>query len=98
MRDGATIFEDPGFQAMLKKRSRLRWGFSISLIGAYIGYGIIGLQIPDAYATSFFGSSMPWGMALGFILIGSSIVMSVLYVRIINRLEADNDFVTRHRE
>jgi len=41
---------------------------------------------------------MPWGMALGFILIGSSIVMSVLYVRIINRLEADNDFVTRHRQ
>jgi len=97
MSNAEAIFNDPAFQAMLKKRSRLRWGFSISLIGAYIGYGIMGLQIPDAYATSFFGSSLPWGMALGFVLIGSSIVMSVLYVRIVNRLEADNDFAERHR-
>ena len=98
MSDAATIFDDPAFQAMLKKRSRLRWGFSISLIGAYIAYGIVGLQIPDAYATSFLGSSVPWGMALGFILIGSSVVMSVFYVRIINRLEAENDFAAGHRQ
>lgn len=98
MSDAATIFNAPAFQAMLKKRSRLRWSFSISLIGAYIGYGIIGLQIPDAYATSFPGSSLPWGMALGFILIGASVVMSVVYVRIINRLEADNDFALGHRQ
>ncbi len=96
MSDAASIYNDPEFQIMLKKRSRLRWGFSISLIGAYVGYGIMGLQIPDAYATSFFGSSVPWGMAMGFMLIGASVVMSVLYVRIINRLEADSDFAERH--
>lgn len=93
MSDAATIFDDPAFQSMLRKRSRLRWGFSIALIGAYISYGIVGLQIPAAYATSFLGSSVPWGMALGFLLIGSSVAMSVVYVRIINRLEADNDFM-----
>lgn len=91
--DATEIFDDPAFMRLLNKRSKLRWGFSTFLIGAYLGYGMAGLLFPDAYATAVFNSSIPLGMALGFALIGSSVAMSMIYVRIINRLEANSKFV-----
>jgi len=88
MGDFAAIAEDPAFQTLLSKRSRLRWSFSGSLILAYLSYGIVGLQIPETFAGSFLGTAVPWGMALGFFLIGASVVMSLIYVRTINQFEA----------
>ena len=88
MGDFAAIAGDPAFRTLLRKRSQLRWSFSGALISAYLCYGIVGLQLPDSFAGSFLGTSVPWGMALGFILIGASVLMSLIYVRAINRLEA----------
>ncbi len=88
MSDFAAIAEDPAFQTLLSKRSRLRWSFSGLLILAYLSYGIVGLQIPAKFAEPFLGTAIPWGMALGFLLIGASVAMSLIYVRAINRLEA----------
>ncbi len=88
MGDFTAVAEDSAFQTLLTKRSRLRWSFSGMLILAYFGYGIVGLQIPDAFAESYLGTAVPWGMAFGFILIGASVVMSLIYVRAINQLEA----------
>jgi uncharacterized membrane protein (DUF485 family) len=88
MSEAADILRDPKFQKLLQHRSRWRWGFSIGLVGSYLIYIVAGIYIPDTYAVPFVGSSVPWGVVLGYLLIALSIVLSVIYVRVINKLES----------
>lgn len=89
------VADDPAFQQLLATRSRIRWGFSVLVIGAYLGYGVAGLYFSEYFATPFFGSAMPWGLAMGFCIIAMSVALSILYVRIIGRIEAKNVFADR---
>ncbi len=57
-------------------------------IGCDLFYIVAGIYIPEMYALPFAGSSVPWGVALGYLLIALSIVLSVIYVRAINKLES----------
>ena len=86
MTDESEIIRDPEFQKLLKIRSRWRWGLSGGLVGGYLVYIIAGIYIPDAYAMPFAGSSLPWGIVLGYFIIASSIALSLIYVRVINKL------------
>ena len=87
MRDEAELFRDPEFQRRLKRRSRWRWGLSGLLIGAYLVWSVGGVYFPAAYAAPMLGSALPWGIAIGMLIIICSIALSVVYVRIVNRLE-----------
>ncbi|MGI9262219.1 MAG: DUF485 domain-containing protein [Woeseiaceae bacterium] len=89
------IADDPAFRQLLATRSRIRWGFSILVIGAYLGYGVAGLYFSAGYATPFFGSAMPWGLVMGFGIIALSVALSIIYVRVVGRLEAKNTFADR---
>ena len=89
MTDEAEILRNPEFQKLLKHRSRWRWGFSIGLVGSYFAYIVAGIYIPETYAVPFAGSAGPGGGVLGYLLIALSIVWSVIYVRVINRMECD---------
>jgi len=91
----ADITDDPAFRQLLATRSRIRWVFSTLLIGIYLGFGVAGVYFPQAYATPFMGSSMPWGLAMGFSIIALSVALSIIYIRTINRLEARNTFADR---
>lgn len=91
----AELTDDPAFRQLLATRSRIRWGFSILLIGVYLGYGVAGLYFSKSYATPFMGSAMPWGLAMGFSIIALSVALSIIYIRTINRLEARNTFADR---
>ncbi len=71
-------------------RSRWRWSLSTILIGAYLGYGVGGVYFPDAYARPFMGTSLPSGLAFGYSIIFVSIILSAVYVRVANRLEAES--------
>lgn len=92
MGDEAALLDDPAFQQLLRKRSRLRWGFSSLIVGAYLAFGIGGLLMPQQYAVLIFNDAISVGLTLGYLIIGASIVSSVVYVRLINRLEAASDF------
>ena len=35
----------------------------------------------------FAGSAVPWGIVLGYLIIAMSIVLSVLYIRVVNKLK-----------
>jgi uncharacterized membrane protein (DUF485 family) len=83
------LLKDPEFQRLLVRRSRWRWGLSGLLIGAYLVWGIGGIYFAEAYAAPFMGIALPWGMAVGFLIIAMSIVLSMVYVRVVNRLEAE---------
>ncbi len=86
MTDESELIRDPEFQKLLKIRSRWRWGLSSGLVGGYLVYIVAGIYIPDAYAMPFAGSSLPWGIVLGYFIIASSIALSLIYVRVINKL------------
>ena len=86
MMDEAEIFRDPEFQQLLKRRSQWRWGLSGGLIGVYLAYCLVGVYFSDAYARPFLGSSIPWGIALAYLIIAMSIFLAILYIRIVGRL------------
>jgi len=83
-----SLLNDPGVKRMLALRSRWRWGLSGGLIGAYLAYGLAGIYFADAFGHPFFGSSMPWGLVLGYIIIALSVGLSMLYIRVVGRLLA----------
>lgn len=91
MTDESELIRDPEFQKLLKIRSRWRWGLSSGLVGGYLVYIVAGIYIPDAYAMPFAGSSLPWGIVLGYFIIASSIALSLIYVRVINKLTSFGD-------
>lgn len=78
---------DPGFRALLARRSKWRWGLSAIVLGAYVVYAVGGVYFPQAYGRPFLGSSIPWGLVVGYLIIALAIVVSLVYVRVINRLE-----------
>ena len=87
MTDEPEIIRDPEFRKLLKIRSRWRWGLSGGLVGGYLVYIVAGIYVPDAYARPFAGSSLPWGIVLGYFIIALSIALSLIYVRVINKLK-----------
>jgi len=88
MGDEAELLRDPAFQRLLKVRSRWRWGLSGFLIGAYLVWAVGSIYFAEAYAAPFFGLALPWGMAVGLLIIAMSIVLSMVYVRLVNQFEA----------
>lgn len=74
-------------EAMLARRSRLRWRFSVFLIGIYLTWGVIGVYLPEYYASPFMGIAMPKGIAMAFGIIGLSMLLAVIYVRKVNQYE-----------
>ena len=80
------ILRDPEFQRMLTRRSRWRWGLSGGLIGLYLAYCLTGIYFADLFARPVFGSSIPWGIALGYLIIALAVFLSILYIRVVGRL------------
>lgn len=79
---------DPEFRKLLARRSRLRWGLSGLLFGAYLLYAMAGLYATDALATPFFDTGVTWGIVSGYGIILLAIGCSLYYVRAVNRLIA----------
>ena len=86
MGNEADILRDPEFQKMLVLRSRWRWGLSGGLIGVYFAYCLAGIYFADAFSRPAIGSSITWGIALGYLIIALAIILSILYIRIVGRL------------
>jgi len=86
MTDDTRILQDPRFRQLLASRSRWRWGLSGALINVYLAYCLAGVYFPDAYARPFPGSSISWGIAGGYLLILLSVILSLLYIRVVGKL------------
>jgi uncharacterized membrane protein (DUF485 family) len=86
MGNDADILRDPEFQKMLAQRSRWRWGLSGGLIGLYFAYCLAGIYFADVFARPVFGSSIPWGIALAYLIIALAVFLSILYIRVVGRL------------
>lgn len=88
MRSDTDLVSDPRFRELLLRRARWRWGMSIVLLGAYLAWGVAGLYFPSAYAAPLPGSAIPRGMAAGILIIVASIMAAIVYVKVVNRIEA----------
>ncbi len=84
--DDVSILDDPQFQKLLRRRSQLRWGLSGLLITAYLAYSMAGIYASDLLGTKFMNSSISWGIVIGYAIRALSIVLSLVYVRVIRRL------------
>ncbi len=84
--DTEAILNDPEFQALRSKRSRLRWGLTTLIVAMYLAYAFAGLYFPDVMGAPSFGTAMPWVMSLGYLITLLTIALSVSYVRIVGRL------------
>jgi len=76
MGDRARPSREPAFRRLLLRRSRWRWGLSIFLIGVYLAWAVSGIYATKAYTRPFMGSAIPWGMAMGLMIIVLSIILS----------------------
>jgi uncharacterized membrane protein (DUF485 family) len=86
MRNEAEILRDPEFRNMLKQRSRWRWGLSGGLIGIYFAYCLAGVYLPEALGRPLPGSTITWGITLGYLIIALAIILSIIYIRVVGRL------------
>lgn len=91
------LLDDPAFRRLLRQRNRWRWGLSGLLIGIYLVYGVLGVYLPEAYAAPLGNSSLPSGLVAGLSIILLTIVLSMIYVRIANRLES-SEVLERDRQ
>ena len=98
MRGDHELLGDPEFRALLARRARWRWGLSVLLIGAYLAWAVGGLYFPALYARPVAGTAIPQGMAAGILIIVLSIVLSVVYVKTVNRIEAGEVAERRQRQ
>jgi uncharacterized membrane protein (DUF485 family) len=81
-----SLLNNPDFRRLLARRSRLRWGFSSVLVATYVAWALAGVYAQDVLGTGFMESSLTWGFVIGYVIIASSIALSIVYIRIINRL------------
>ena len=86
MGNEAEVLRDPEFRKLLAQRSRWRWGLSGGLIGVYFAYCLAGVYFAETFGRSFLGSSITWGIALGYLIMLLAIVLSMLYIRVVGRL------------
>lgn len=82
------ILRDPQFKKMLAQRSRWRWGLSGGLVGIYFAYCLAGIYLADVFARPVLGSSITWGIVLGYLIIALAVFLSILYIRVVRRLLA----------
>ncbi|MEX2126121.1 MAG: DUF485 domain-containing protein [Woeseia sp.] len=88
MADHGELLDDPDFQRLLRRRSRLRWGLSGLLVAVYIGYGLAGLYAAEVLARPLPGSAITWSLVLGYGIILLGIACSIFYVWQVNRIIA----------
>lgn len=87
MTDDTALLRDPEFQSLLSRRSRWRWGLSGFLICTYFVYALGGLYFSEFYARPIGASSIPRGIVFGLLIIAMSVVLSLVYIRVVNSLQ-----------
>lgn len=88
MGDDSKLFDDTEFRRLLIRRHRWRRTLSGLLIGAYFTWAIGGIYFAEAYALPLPGTAIPRGIAVGLLIILMSIILSLVYVGIVDRIEA----------
>lgn len=77
-----TIFADPEFQALQRRRSRFSWLLAFAMLGSYTAYILVIAFRPDLLASTLGpGTVITWGVPIGVGIILLGFVLTGLYVR-----------------
>lgn len=81
------IKRDPDFHALTRRRSRLAWGLSATMVAIYVGFILLVAFAPGFLATPIAGGTTTIGIPLGVGVILIAFVLTGVYVR-----RANSDF------
>ena len=79
------ILLNKDFQQLVKVRRRVSWSFLIFLLGLYVAFGVLSVYYPAVLARPVFtGGIVPFGVLMGYAILASAFIITLIYVRISN--------------
>lgn len=88
------ILINEDFQQLVKVRRRVSWSFLIFLLSLYGAFTVLSIYAPAILARPVFaGSVIPFGILMGYAILGSAFTITLIYVWI-----ANNYFVPLERK
>ena len=78
--DTSRILRDPTFQTLVRERTGFGWTMSIAMLVVYLGFIFLAAFDKSFMASTISGSSISWGIVLGFITIVFAFVLTGVYV------------------
>lgn len=80
-----TILINKDFQQLVKVRRRVSWSFLALLLGLYLAFGLLSVYAPTVLAQPVFaGGVVPFGVAMGYGILGTTFIITLIYVWISN--------------
>ncbi|MBP6533644.1 MAG: DUF485 domain-containing protein [Arenimonas sp.] len=78
----ALIHANPKFHELVRKRERLAWLLSLTMLGLYLGFILVIAFKPELLGARISACApMTWGIPVGIGLIVSAFVLTGVYVR-----------------
>ena len=78
--DTDRILRDPTFRTLVKERTSFGWTMSIAMLVVYLGFIFLAAFDKSFMGSTIAGSSISWGIVLGFITIVFAFALTGIYV------------------
>ncbi len=79
---GATsrLLADPVFQSLVRERTSFAWTMSLLMLAIYLAFILLSAFGKSFMAATIGGSSVSWGILLGFLTIVAAFALTGIYV------------------
>ena len=79
------ILTNKDFQKLVTVRHRVAWSFLIVLLSSYLAFGLMSVYSPEILARPLnAGGVVPFGVAMGYGILGMTFAVTLVYVWIAN--------------
>jgi len=79
------ILNDKDFHKLVRVRHWVSWSFLLVLLGLYLVFGLMSVYTPALLARPVFaGGVVPVGIAMGYLILGMTFLLTAVYVWIAN--------------
>lgn len=79
------VLGNPDFQRLVSVRRWVAWSFLLTLLGLYLAFGLMSVYTPEILAAPIVADSIvPFGLVMGYGILGLTFVTTLVYVRIAN--------------
>lgn len=80
------VLDNKDFQKLVTVRSGVSWSFLLVLLGLYLVFGFLSAYSPEVLARPVFaGGVVPVGVAMGYGILATTFIITLVYVWIANR-------------
>jgi len=79
------VLNNKNFRKLVRARRWISWSFLLVLLGLYLVFGLLSVYYPSFLARPVFsGGITPVGIAMGYLILTLTFVLTVVYVWIAN--------------